>query len=292
MLNGIDKEMEYVFNGLNQKQLETMVKGFRAYSFRNAIHDVDDLIWSLKVDPSEIGKHTLEDMAEITGLSVLTLRQYVREKKIVANKKWKSWMVSNNEIARFMYQRETGKTIPLDISVGILIHWDTEMGDTNHNYILDYKFFNVLDMGEWKWDGSYKGNYYSGYWSNLYKQFNKTDIEIAIEVMNDFPDFFEKVGLLSNKNEFFLTTDHLTITPDKRKKLSELAYGSCEVGNESLMEIKDIFGEPNQKITTLKMYREILSLTYKYNEASHVRDRTMEELRELREKVNTRTILD
>jgi hypothetical protein len=267
------------FHGLSSEDLDRMAGIFERRSFlvRTTDGGGKHLRSLLEVDLNQIGTFTLEEMAIITEMSPLTLRQYVREGKIKAHKKWREYMVTANEIARFMYQRETGKKVSPEVAIGVaVIERDRGYMELDYKNILEYRFFNPLDMKNWFGN---EDRYIDRILNGAHQ----------IELIPEFEHFFIVAGLLpqpeidddpSLEDTFRVDSNKLHIFYDR------INYEQWPTKSEALRDIREIFGELNDESTLLKMYRELWVKYSEFHELSLVWNHSKEEIENLKDEIH------
>src|SRR5690606_34301645 len=134
--------------------------------------------------------YTLEEVAEITKMSIVTIRQYVRNGKLKAIKQWKNWMVSSNEIAKLIYEKLHGikldeETVMLTVLAGELYEDDA--------LIKEYKLITASDLVSSidyeKLPSSIEG----------YMKIMVADAQY-IEAISNINNFFKRTVDIKNKN--------------------------------------------------------------------------------------------
>lgn len=100
-------------------------------------------------DWAEIGSPTaryqrhylVEEVAEALRLTPITVRQYVREGKMHAQKLGRKWMIPVDSVARFMYNSGY-KTAEESVPMGVLYAW----ADDDGKILADYRFVSAHEL--------------------------------------------------------------------------------------------------------------------------------------------------
>lgn len=207
--------------------------------------------------------YTLEEVAEIMSMSVLTIRQYVRMGKLKAIKKWRNWMVPSNEIARLMYEKKNGVELKQKDSMFVIIDASIEEEENFYSAIYKYKFLTIDDVL------NISGTEYNAHKIREYeKLFEPSPIDsIWIEVVSNIPDFFRKTGDVplqrkkDSKEKIKLVTD-IQVAPTIIEKVlsqtEELLYSKDVDG-----DIQSLFGNTSDTYTVYKLYKTVLNLSTK-----------------------------
>ena len=228
--------------------------------------------------------YTLEEVAEIMSMSVLTIRQYVRMGKLKAIKKWRNWMVPSNEIARLMYEKKNGVELKQKDSMFVIIDASIEEEENLYSAIYKYKFLTIDDVL------NICGREYSTFQVLEYmKLFEPSPIDsIFIEVVSNIPDFFRKTGDVEfqkkqNANEKINLNKDIQVSPstiDKILKEPDTFLFSEDVEND----IKSLFGNAGDINTVYKIYKAVINLSTKIRGMQHDINFKNEYIKELEEK--------
>lgn len=207
--------------------------------------------------------YTLEEVAKIMSMSVLTIRQYVRMGKLKAIKEWRNWMVPSNEIARLMYEKKNGVELKQKDSMFVIIDASIEEEENFYSDIYKYKFLTIDDVL------IISGTEYNAHKIEEYeKLFEPSPIDsIWIEVVSNIPDFFRKTGDVpfqrkkDTKEKIKLVTD-IQVAPTIIEKVlsqtDELLYSKDVDG-----DIQSLFGNISDTDTVYKLYKSVLNLSTK-----------------------------
>lgn len=212
--------------------------------------------------------YTLDEVAQILTMSVLTIRQYVRMGKLKAIKKWRNWMVPSNEIARLIYEKNNGIELNKRDSMFVIMDASIEEEETFFTAIYKYKFLtidDVLNICETEYN-SIKVREYE-------KLFERSPIDsIWIEVVSNIPAFFRKTGDVPFQKEkkdgkININTDFQVSPLVIEKILSETER--FLYSDDAEEDIKALFGNPNEIDTVYKMYKTLLNLSKKIERLQH-----------------------
>ena len=228
--------------------------------------------------------YTLEEVAQIMSMSVLTIRQYVRMGKLRAIKEWRNWMVPSNEIARLMYEKKNGVELKQKDSMFAILDASIEEEENFYSAIYKYKFLTIDDVL------NICGTEYNVYKVKEYeKLFEPSSIDcIWIDAVSNIPDFFRKTGDVrfqkeNNDNEKInLNTDIQVSSNTIEKILREPdAFLFSEVVEN---DIKSLFGNPSDINTVYKLYKTVINLSTKISRMQYEIDLKNEYIKELEEK--------
>lgn len=204
--------------------------------------------------------YTLEEVAEILSMSVVTIRQYVRMKKLNAIKKWRNWMVNSNEIARLIYEKKTGKEINPRTTMLTIIDASINEEDMSIMSINKYKILSPDDVADISGDklDHMKINAYQHLFENAPVGTN------FIEIVSSIPDFFRKTGDVSIPQN----TDaqhNLANYQIKQNIIDNILQQSSELINSEtpLTDLEKLFGNQSDKTVLLKVYRTMLYFAVK-----------------------------
>ena len=230
--------------------------------------------------------YTLEEVAEIMSMSVLTIRQYVRMGKLRAIKEWRNWMVPSNEVARLMYEKKNGVELKQKDSMFVIMDASIEEEENFYSAIYKYKFLTIDDVL------NISGTEYNSFKVREYeKLFEPSSIDnIWIEVVSNIPDFFRKTGNVKfqnkkNTNEKVNLNTDIQVAPtiiEKILKEPDNFLYSEAVDND----IKSLFGSPNDMNTVYKIYKATLNLSTKISRMQNEINFKNEYIKELEEKGN------
>ena len=207
--------------------------------------------------------YTLDEVAEIMSMSVITIRQYVRMGKLNAIKVWRNWMVPSNEIARLIYEKKHGVKIRNEDSMLVLIDATIEDEDDFYSSIYKYKFLTIDDAlnisGE---------DYSSRKVKEFLNLFEPSPVSsVWIEIVSNIPDFFRKTGDVSFKDT---TNIEKNIDLNKDVQVSaralELILNDPEelfYSEDVMKDIDKLYGDSHDKNTVLKLYKTIINLSLK-----------------------------
>lgn len=228
--------------------------------------------------------YTLEEVAEIMSMSVLTIRQYVRMGKLRAIKEWRNWMVPSNEIARLMYEKKNGVELKQKDSMFVILDASIEEEENFYSAIYKYKFLTIDDVL------NISGTVYSSFKVHEYeKLFEPSPIDsVFIEVVSNIPDFFRKTGDVKfqkkkNANEKINLNTDIQVSPTTIEKIlreSDTFLFSEDVEND----IKSLFGNPSDINTVYKIYKAVLNLSTKISGMQYQINFKNEYIKELEEK--------
>lgn len=227
--------------------------------------------------------YTLEEVAKIMSMSVLTIRQYVRMGKLKAIKEWRNWMVPSNEIARLMYEKKNGVQLKQRDSMFVIMDASIEEEKDYYSAIYKYKFLTIDDVL------NISGTEYNAHKVAEYEYlFEPSRIDsIWIDVISNIPDFFRKTGDIPYTNEknsngkININTD-IHVAPSVIEKIlndtDEYLY-SEDVDDD----IKTLFGDPSDIDTVYKIYKAVLNLSTKIGRMQDDINGINEYLKELKE---------
>lgn len=148
---------------------------------------VDDVLEGISFQAEQNDLYTLEEVSKILSLSIVTVRQYVRDGKMKATKHWKNWMVTSNEIARVKYERQHGIKLPEDEVMVALVAGELHEEDSR---IEDYRLVTAKDLLEEIKEPSNRVIY--RYLDEVFKGF--TGPCTYIESVNRITNFSEELG--------------------------------------------------------------------------------------------------
>lgn len=205
--------------------------------------------------------YTLDEVAEITKMSIVTIRQYVRTGKLKAIKQWKNWMVSSNEIARLLYEKLHG--VKLDEGTVMLAVIAGDLYE-EESIISDYKIITANDL-----------------LTHVDREKIPKSIDNYMKILVPDAQFIEAIANIEN---FFRRTNNLQgnslkdtelpldefISPspfDKRRYFIENSNDLLsETPKEALQTIRKHFGPLDEELTLLKMYRLMLMMSTELKE--------------------------
>lgn len=226
--------------------------------------------------------YTLDEVAKIMSMSVLTIRQYVRIGKLRAIKEWRNWMVPSNEIARLMYEKTRGIELKQKDSMFVIIDASIEEEENYYSSIYKYKFLTIDDVL------NISGTDYNVHKIAEYeKLFEPLPVDsIWIEVVSNIPDFFRKTGDVPMKRKtdgkINLNTD-IQVAPTTLEKIinetDDFLY-SEDVDRD----IKSLFGNPSDNETVYKIYKAVLNLSAKIGRMKNEINSKNDYIKELEEK--------
>jgi hypothetical protein len=227
--------------------------------------------------------YTLDEVAEIVNMSVITIRQYVRMGKLQAKKEWRNWMVSSNEIARLMYEKKSGEEVSQNDTMLVII--DALLDDYNSDIAAIHKYKSlkiddVLDIC---------GTEYNSKKIEQFGQlFERSPIgSVLIEIVSNIPNFFRKTGDLptGKKSGSNLLDGYLVKQSIVQKTLDE----SYELLNSEtpLDDIKGLFGNVNEIDTLLKIYKTMLGFSLKITNLSAQVEGNIDYIKQLEEKIKS-----
>ena len=199
--------------------------------------------------------YTLEEVAEITKMSIVTIRQYVRDGRLHAIKQWKNWMVPSNEIARLIYEKLHGVkleegTVMLTVLAGDLYEDDS--------VITEYKIITANDL----LSSIDRENLPKSI--EVYMKIIVSDAQY-IEAISNIDNFFRRSGDIKDENiiNADISISDFLATPFEKSSFfvennDQLLY---ETPKEALQTIEKHFGVIKEELTLLKMYRVLLDLS-------------------------------
>jgi len=242
-------------NMYNQKQIE-IIHAVQEISSR--YFNLEDFVVNnlpLQVENADL--YTLDEVAEIVSMSIVTIRQYVRTGKLKAIKQWKNWMVSSNEIARLLYERKHGEKIPSDEPMLVVV--DGELYEEN-SFINQYQIITVQNiLSNVTSDSSFEIDRYIHYIIP-----NKKGCSVYIEAISNIENFFRRAGnvVFSDLNK--VEAPLLTFLPVNQEAVDYIKTNAINLlehnPNEALITIKEHFGEPGDVQTSLKIYKALLDV--------------------------------
>jgi hypothetical protein len=242
-------------NMFNEKQIE-IIHAVQETSSR--FFNLEDLVVN-KIPPQiqNADLYTLEEVAEIVSMSIVTIRQYVRTEKLKAIKQWKNWMVSSNEIARLLYERKHGEKIPTDETMLVVV--DGELYEED-SYINQYQIItieNILNnVGS---DFSFEIDRYI---HSIIP--NPKSGSVYIEAISNIENFYRRAGdvVFSDLNKIEATL--FNFLPVNKKAIEYVKTNAVHLleqnPNEALAIIKEYFGEPDDIQTNLKIFKALLDV--------------------------------
>lgn len=226
--------------------------------------------------------YTLEEVADILSMSVVTIRQYVRMNKLKAIKVWRNWMVNSNEIARLMYEKITGKSVNSRTTMFTIIDASVTEDDMSIIPINKYKFLTPEDVAD------ISGETFNSTKINAYQNlFENTPVGTKfIEIVSNIPNFFRKTGDIPFRNEEKeqLQLSNYQVKQDITDKI--LQEASYLIDSETpRKDLEELFGEVNNKGVIWKIYRTMLAFAVKYEKQLYVVDSLKSDIKELECKI-------
>lgn len=201
--------------------------------------------------------YTLEEVASIVSMSIVTIRQYVRTGKLKAIKQWKNWMVSSNEIAKLLYERKHGVKLATDEVMLTVV--DTELYEED-GFINQYQVVTVSDILNSIHNDS----------SREIDRFIESMIPnrqgpcLYIEAVSNIQNFFRRAGEVQFKDLNKISTPLSEFIPENKESLKYIedhVYDLIEeVPSKALLTIKEQFGDPGDPKTLLTVYKALLEL--------------------------------
>lgn len=230
--------------------------------------------------------YTLEEVAEIMSMSVLTIRQYVRMGKLRVIKVWRNWMVPSNEIARLIYEKKNGVALSQRQSMFVIMDASIEEEENFYSAIYKYKFLTINDVL------NICGTKYNAHKIREYENlFEPSPIDsIWIDVVSNIPDFFRKTGDVpfqgkKNSNKKLNLNTDIQVSPAIIEKVlrepDKFLYS-----NDVEKDIQLLFGNPSDINTVHKMFKAILNLSIKIGRMQSEINLKNEYIKELEEKMN------
>lgn len=201
--------------------------------------------------------YTLEEVAEIASMSIVTIRQYVRNNKLKAIKQWKNWMVSSNAIAQLLYERKHGVKLPTsEVMLAVL---DGNLYEDG-SFISQYQIVTAADiLNNVQTDSSFEIDRYIK--SMIPK--SKSDT-LYIEAISSIDNFFRRTGEVAYSDLNKIETPLVAFLPENKEIIEYLKFEVdkliVETPSEALESIKKHFGEPSDIQTTLKIYKAFLEV--------------------------------
>jgi len=222
----------------------------------------DFIINNFPIQAENNDLYTLEEVAEIVSMSIVTIRQYVRNGKLKAFKQWKNWMVPSNEVARLLYERKNGKKLSPDKVMLVVLDGDLYEEDS---YIDQYQIVTVTDILE---NIQLKSTFDIDQY--IKKIIPKPHGSCQyIEAVSCVENFFRRTGDVIYSDLTKIESPLLTFLPEEYEKCKffiEHAQNLIEeTPYEALETIKKNFGDPNNAQTTLKIYKLLLDLSNMYS---------------------------
>ncbi|WAA12829.1 helix-turn-helix domain-containing protein [Fervidibacillus halotolerans] len=219
----------------------------------------DLIIRKIPVQIENADLYTLEEVAEILSMSIVTIRQYVRKGKLKATKQWKNWMVSSNEIARLLYMKKYG--VELDKDEVMLAIVDGELYEDN-SYIYQYRIITIDDiLKQIKTPSSIEIDRYI---RSIFPK--KKSCCIYIEAICNIENFFKRTGDIEFSNLNKLNTPFANLLPDNEETIEFLIENAGklleETPKDALNTINKKFGDPNNIKTTLSIYKTLLEVCW------------------------------
>ncbi|TWT25307.1 helix-turn-helix domain-containing protein [Planomicrobium sp. CPCC 101110] len=202
--------------------------------------------------------YTLEEVAKVTSMSIVTIRQYVRNRKLDAIKQWKNWMVPSNELARLLYSRMHGVSLP--VSEVMLVVVDAELYEED-SPINQYQLVTASDLLK---------NIQADGWEEIERYIKSVMPKdhgptLYVEAISNIKDFFRRSGEVIY-NDFEQIESPLHIFIPENKKISKLIKNNVhpfleETPAEALKTIKEHFGDLENPQTILNVYKTLLDMT-------------------------------
>lgn len=201
--------------------------------------------------------YTLEEVASIVSMSIVTIRQYVRTGKLTAIKQWKNWMVPSNEVAKLLYERKHGVKLSSDEVMLTVV--DTDLYEED-SFIHQYQLVTVSDiLGGIQSESSREIDRYmeamvpERHGSCLY-----------IEAVSNIQNFFRRTEEVPYKDLNKVETALTDFFPDTKSALVYVHHNYEalfeETPAEALATITKYFGEPDDPKTLLKVYKALLEM--------------------------------
>lgn len=210
--------------------------------------------------------YTLEEVAKILSMSVVTIRQYVRMNKLKAIKVWRNWMVNSNEVARLFYEKNTGKNINSKTTMFTIIDASVSEYDMSILSINKHKFLSPDDIAD------ICGNEYHSIKVDTYERLfenNPTDT-IYIEIVSNIPNFFRKTGdiPIPDNEKKQVDLSNYQVKQDITEKILQESYYLIQ-SETPKEDIEELFGKFEEKETIFKIYRTMLAFSKKYKKQQH-----------------------
>ncbi|WP_177304803.1 helix-turn-helix domain-containing protein [Salisediminibacterium selenitireducens] len=201
--------------------------------------------------------YTLEEVAEILSMSIVTIRQYVRQGKLKAIKQWKNWMVPSNAIAKMIYERKNGKKLRENETMLVIVAGDLYEEDSS---IRDYQIITAGDLL-----ANINANSSVAIDDYIYTVMpNQKEHLIYIEATSNINNFFRRTGDIVFSDLSKVEAPLESFLPEEKKALSHIISNRdhliVENPNEALLTIKELFGEPEDVYTVLKIYKALLEV--------------------------------
>lgn len=201
--------------------------------------------------------YTLEEVASIVSMSIVTIRQYVRTGKLAAIKQWKNWMVPSNEVAKLLYERKHGvKLSPDEVMLTVV---DADLYEED-GFIQQYQIVTVSDILEGIQSDSSRE--IDRYIEAMIPQ--RLGSCLYIEAVSNIQNFFRRTDDVSFKDLNKVHTALTDFIPDTKRGLDYVRhhYEALfeETPAEALATITKHFGDPDNPKTLLKVYRALLEM--------------------------------
>ncbi|WP_203334664.1 helix-turn-helix domain-containing protein [Planococcus beigongshangi] len=201
--------------------------------------------------------YTLEEVAKVTSMSIVTIRQYVRNGKLNAIKQWKNWMVPSNEVARLLYKRRHGVSLPTSEVMLAVIDADLyeENSPINHYLLVTASDLlkNIQAGGSMEIERYIKSVMPNDHGPTLY-----------VEAVSNIQDFFRRSGDVSYIDFMQIESPLHVFIPENKKRvdliISNVNSFIEETPAEALKTIKEHFGDPEDSQTVLSVYKVMLDL--------------------------------